>query len=192
MEQGARVGYRAALVAAVIGAMPLGGCGPPKIHQQVNGLLRVNSSTLVGGVIPDKYGCKGPGVSPQISWSDPPPGTQSFALIMDDLDSTVGHLHRHHSNHWLVFDIPADWRNLPEGMPGQAVPGSAQQGANDLGQIGYLSPCPSAGDTHHYAITLYALDARVGLPTTIKAGQLLSAIDGHILALGQIAGTYTH
>jgi Raf kinase inhibitor-like YbhB/YbcL family protein len=191
MEQGARVGCPPGLVAAVMCSILLSGCDPPQIHQQVKGSLRLNSSSLVGGAIPDKYGCKGPGVSPQVSWSDPPPGTQSFTLIMDDLDSTVGHLHRHHSNHWLVFDMPAERRNLPEGVPKQALADSTQQGANDLGQIGYLSPCPSVGDTHHYAITVYALDAKVGLPTTIKAGQLLSAIDGHILARGQIVGTYT-
>jgi Raf kinase inhibitor-like YbhB/YbcL family protein len=187
-----RNGRSCCIVAVLVYAILLCGCGPPQFHQQVSGSLQLNSNNFIAGVIPDKYGCKGPGVSPQIGWSEPPPGTQSIALIMDDKDSTVGHLHRHYSNHWLVFDMPATRRELPDGLPKQTLPDGTQQGENDLGDIGYLAPCPNAGSTHHYVIAVYALDAKLGLPDTIKAGTLLSAIDGHILAQGQIVGTYTH
>jgi Raf kinase inhibitor-like YbhB/YbcL family protein len=166
-------------------------CAPQEIQQQVHGSLQVNSATVPAGAIPDKAaGCKGPGISPQISWNDPPPGTQSFALIMDDKDAPVGHLHRHYFVHWLAFDIPADRRELDEDLARQRLPDGTEQGKNDVGQIGYSGPCPDAGSTHHYAITVYALDTKLGLPANTKGRQLLTAIDGHILARGRILGAY--
>jgi Raf kinase inhibitor-like YbhB/YbcL family protein len=166
-------------------------CSPQKIQQQVNGSLQVTSSSVAAGALPDKSGCKGFGVSPQISWNDPPPGTQSFALIMDDRDAPVGHLHRHYFVHWLAFDMPADKRELSEGLPRQSLPDGTQQGSNDIHQIGYSGPCPDDGKTHHYALTVYALDTKLALPVETQGRQLLTAIDGHILARGQIVGTYT-
>jgi Raf kinase inhibitor-like YbhB/YbcL family protein len=166
-------------------------CAPQGIQQQVNATLQVSSATVPAGAIPDKSaGCKGPGISPQISWADPPPGTQSFALIMDDKDAPVGHLHRHYFVHWLAFDMPADKRELTEDLPRQRLPDGSEQGKNDVGQVGYSGPCPDAGSTHHYAITVYALDTKPGLPADTKGRQLLTAIDGHILARGEILRTY--
>ncbi len=165
-------------------------CGPQGIHQQVNGSLQVNSTTVAAGAIPEKCGCKGLGISPQISWTDPPPRTQSLALIMDDKDAIVGHFHRHYFVHWLAFDMPSDKRQLTEGLPRQPLSDGTQQGKNDVGEFGYSGPCPNAGSTHHYAITVYALDTKLGLPVETKGRQLLTAIDGHILAWGQIVGTY--
>jgi hypothetical protein len=176
---------------ALAGITLLCACSPQTIQQQVAGSLQVQSSTFVNGVIPDKGGCKGPGVSPQISWSEPPPGTQSLALIMDDRDAPVGRFHRHYFVHWLAFDLPASRRDLAEGLPRQALPDGSQQGKNDVGEFGYSGPCPDAGSTHHYAITVYALDKKLALPAETKGQPLLSAIDGHILARGEVDGTYT-
>ncbi|MGC2462010.1 MAG: YbhB/YbcL family Raf kinase inhibitor-like protein [Steroidobacteraceae bacterium] len=156
----------------------------------MNGSLQVKSTTVAAGAIPEKCGCKGLGISPQISWTDPPPGTQSLALIMDDKDAIVGHFHRHYFVHWLAFDMPSDKRQLTEGLPRQPLSDGTQQGKNDVGEFGYSGPCPNAGSTHHYAITVYALDTKLGLPVETKGRQLLTAIDGHILARGQIVGTY--
>jgi Raf kinase inhibitor-like YbhB/YbcL family protein len=173
-------------------AAALGACSPQAIHQQVNGSLEVTSSSIVTGAIPDRSGCKGPGVSPQVSWSNPPLGTKSLALIMNDEDAIVGHMHRHYFVHWLLFNMPADRRDLAEGLQQQTRPDGAQQGSNDLRGLGYSGPCPEAGSTHHYAITVYAVDTRLGLPTATTGQQLLTALDGHILARGQISGTYTN
>jgi Raf kinase inhibitor-like YbhB/YbcL family protein len=173
-------------------AAVLGACSPQAIQQQVTGSLQVNSTSAANGALPDNSGCKGPGLSPQISWNDPPPGTKSLALIMDDKDAPVGHLHRHYYVHWLVFDMPAARRDLSEALQRQPLADGTQQGRNDAREFGYSGPCPNAGSTHHYAITVYALDTRLGLPVETTGGQLLTAIDGHILARGQILGTYTH
>jgi Raf kinase inhibitor-like YbhB/YbcL family protein len=174
-------------VAAILTA-----CSPQVIRQQVNGSLQVTSTSVATGVIPTRSGCKGPGVSPQISWSSPPPGTKSFALIMDDTDAPVGHIHRHYFVHWLVFDVPADKRDLPEGLPRQPLADGTQQGRNDVHEFGYSGPCPDAGSTHHYAVTVYALDTKLGFPVDTTGRKLLTAIDGHISARGRISGTYSN
>lgn len=167
-------------------------CSPQAIQQQVSGVLQVNGAGAATGAIPDRSGCKGSGVSPQVSWSNPPLGTKSFALIMDDLDAPVGHIHRHYVVHWLTFDMPADRRDLPEGLQRQPLPDGTRQGRNEFREFGYSGPCPDAGMTHRYAITVYALDTRLGLPVDTTGRQLLAAIDGHILARGQILGTYSN
>jgi Raf kinase inhibitor-like YbhB/YbcL family protein len=193
-----RLGYTEAMQnlvrisAALTLATALSACSPQAIQQQVNGSLQVQSTSIAAGALPDASGCKGPGVSPQISWNNPPAGTRSLALLMDDEDSVVGHLHRHYYAHWLVFDMPADRHDLMAGLPRQALPDGSQQGSNDSGESGYSGPCPNAGSTHHYAITVYALDTRLGLAAGTTGRQLLTAIDGHILARGQILATYTH
>ncbi len=111
---------------------------------------------------------------------------------MDDKDGLVGHLHRHYFVHWVAFDMPVDRHDLSEGLQRQPLPDGTQQGRNDVREFGYSGPCPNAGSTHHYAITVYALDIRLGLPVDTTGPQLMRAIDGHILARGQILGTYSH
>jgi Raf kinase inhibitor-like YbhB/YbcL family protein len=173
-------------------AAVLAACSPQSIHQQVNGSLQVTSTSATNGAIADRAGCKGPGLSPEVSWSSPPPGTKSFALVMDDRESIVGHLHRHYFTHWLAFNMPAERRELTEGLQKQPLPDGTQQGKSDVGNFGYFGPCPNAGSTHHYAITVYALDTTLGLPADTTGRQLLPAIDGHILARGEFLGTYSH
>jgi Raf kinase inhibitor-like YbhB/YbcL family protein len=177
--------------AAVAAAVLLVACSPQEIQQPVTGSLQVSSSNIAAGAIAEQGGCKGAGTSPQLAWTDPPAGTRSFALIMDDKDAVVGHLHRHYFVHWLAFDLPADKRELPAGLARQALPDGTVQGQNDVRAFGYSGPCPNAGSTHHYAFTLYALDTQLGLPAATTGRQLLAAIDGHILARGQLVGTYT-
>jgi Raf kinase inhibitor-like YbhB/YbcL family protein len=190
-EIGGDVHHPRLLCTALALTTTLCACAPQGIQQQVNASMSITSVTLAGGAIPESSaGCKGPGISPQISWTDPPPGTQSFALIMDDKDSIGGHLHRHYFVHWLVFDMPADKRELTAGLPSKPLPDGTQQGKNDARVFGYSGPCPDAGSIDHYAITVYALDTKIGLPVETTGRQLLTAIDGHILARGQIVGTY--
>lgn len=172
-------------------AAVLTACSPQAIHQQVNGSLQVTSSSAANAALPDQSGCKGASVSPQLSWSSPPPGTRSLALIMDDRDAPVGHLHRHYYVHWLAFDMPAERHDLPEGLPRQSLADGTRQGRNDAHELGYSGPCPNAGSTHHYAVTVYALDTRLALAVDTTGGQLMAAMDGHILARGQLPVTYS-
>ena len=91
-----------------------------------------------GDTIPKKFTCDGPDVPPQLSWKEAPAATQSFALIMYDPDAPAGTF-----VHWVLYDLPGNTRELPEGMEKQEqLATGALQGRNDFRKIGYGGPCP--------------------------------------------------
>jgi Raf kinase inhibitor-like YbhB/YbcL family protein len=139
-----------------------------------------------GQPIPPQYTCRGKDISPPLSWSDPPAGTQSFALICDDPDAPAGDW-----VHWLIYNLPATTRSLPEGVPtdGQ-LPDGSRQGLNGWQQTGYRGPCPPSG-THRYFFKLYALDTTLNLPPRATKQQLLDAMKGHVLAQAELMGTFS-
>jgi hypothetical protein len=105
---------------------------------------------------------------------------------VDDADAPGGVF-----THWILFNIPIDSRELPEAMPTQAqLPSGALQGKNDFGILGYSGPCPPPGPSHHYRFTVYALDQPLDLKAAASRKQVLDAMKGHILAQGQLTGTY--
>jgi Raf kinase inhibitor-like YbhB/YbcL family protein len=133
------------------------------------------------GAIPLRYSCDGADISPALSWTSPPPGTATFALIMDDPDAPGGTW-----DHWTVFNIPASTLELPEGEPtGGGVPGS-----NSWGETGYGGPCPPSGPAHVYRVFLYALDRSLDLPAGASKREVLDAAAGHILAESLLTGSY--
>ncbi len=145
-----------------------------------------SSAFIQGQAIPKKYTCDGPDVSPQLTWTDPPTGTKSFALIADDPDAPMGTW-----VHWVLYDLPAEARQLPEGVPKQeTLPDGTKQGMNDFRRIGYGGPCPPPGKPHRYFFKLYAVDKKIGLPPRATKQQVLDAIQDHILSQAQLMGTY--
>ncbi len=149
--------------------------------------LTVSSSAFQeGGEIPTKYTCEGQDVSPALIWGEPPAGTKSFALIVDDPDAPVGVF-----THWVLFNLPADSSSLPEAVPAQnQLPDGSLQGKSDFGKIGYGGPCPPPGNPHRYQFTLYALDQILNLEAGASKKQVLEAMQGHVLAQGRLIGTY--
>jgi Raf kinase inhibitor-like YbhB/YbcL family protein len=148
--------------------------------------MNLTSSSFQGGRIPAKFTCNGAGVSPQLAWSAPPAATASFALIVTDPDAPDGTF-----VHWVLYDLPAAARSLPEGVPAQGqLPDGSRQGRNDFGDLGYGGPCPPGHSPHHYHFTLYALDAKLNLPAGATRAQVEAAMKGHILASGELIGTY--
>jgi Raf kinase inhibitor-like YbhB/YbcL family protein len=138
------------------------------------------------GPIPVQYACTGEDSSPALSWNEPPEGTQSFALIMDDPDAPAGTW-----VHWVLFNIPASARGLSEAIPsGETLPDGSMHGENSSGNLGYNGPCPPSG-THHYFFKLYALDETLGLSAGADKGELLQAMEGHILAQDELMGTFS-
>ena len=139
-----------------------------------------------GDQIPVKYTCDGQDISPPLVWGEPPPGTQAFVLIVEDLDAPGGVF-----THWVLFNLPADSRQLPEGISAQQqLENGALQGKNDFGEIGYGSPCPPPGPAHRYRFTLYALDKPLDLKPGASKKQVLDAMKENILAQGELTGTY--
>lgn len=138
-----------------------------------------------GGMIPSKYTCDGADVSPPLEWKSLPGGTKSLALICDDPDAPMGTW-----VHWVVFNLPADLRGLPENMPPkETLDNGGKQGVSDFGRTGYGGPCPPAG-THRYFFKLYALDTTLEFTGKVTKAALLKAMDGHVLAEGQLMGRY--
>ena len=140
------------------------------------------------GTIPDRYAsCPGlSNVSPALTWDAPPHATRSFALIVSDPDAPMGTF-----THWLLWNLPAAARSLPESVPTQPMlPNGARQGRNDFGGLGYGGPCPPRGSTHHYIFDLYALDAALTLAPGASRRQLLHALQGHIVASGKLTARY--
>lgn len=144
-----------------------------------------SSAFAHGAMIPKEYTCDGKDVSPPLSWSDPPEKTQSFALIMDDPDAPMGTW-----VHWVIYNIPATARSLPEGIPTNAdLPDGSRQGRNSWRRIGYGGPCPPSG-SHRYFFKLYALDTALTLASGATKEELLQAMEGHILAQAELMGRY--
>jgi Raf kinase inhibitor-like YbhB/YbcL family protein len=176
------------LIALIFTLLMSAGCQskgePPKEAEMV---LSVSSAAFrEGEVIPGKYTCQGQDISPPLTWSEPPAGTQSLALTVDDPDAPGGVF-----NHWVIFNILADSRELPEAVPAQAeLPSGALQGKNDFGRVGYAGPCPPSGRPHRYQFIVYALDSRLDLTAGIAKKQLLIAMQGHVLAQGELSGSY--
>ena len=149
-------------------------------------LVITSSAFSEGEAIPNRYTCDGPDVSPDLVWSGVPEGAASLALICDDPDAPMGTW-----VHWVLFNIPADADGLPAEIPADAaLESGARHGTNDFRRLGYGGPCPPGG-THRYFFKLYALDTMLELDSGITKAQLLEAMEGHILAAGQLMGTYS-
>ena len=155
--------------------------------QQGSVSLRVSSVAFSEGAdIPKQYTCEGAELSPALSWSGAPSGTHSFTLIADDPDAPVGTW-----VHWVYFDLPASATSLPENVPkAEDPPTGGHQGHNDFKKIGYGGPCPPAGKPHRYFFKLYALGRQLGLPAGSSKQDVEKAMQGHILAQGQLMGRY--
>ncbi len=144
-----------------------------------------------GKTIPKKYTGEGEDVSPHLAWSNVPQGTKELALICDDPDAPMGTW-----VHWVLYKIPAGTASLPEGLPREknlTTPPGALQCANSFSSdnVGYRGPMPPKGHgVHHYHFKVYALDKPVTLPPGADKTKLLAEIRAHVLAEGELVGTY--
>ena len=142
--------------------------------------VTVTSPAFVNeGEIPKRYACDGEALSPPLSLSVAPAGSKSLALIMTDPDAPGGLF-----THWVVWNIPIGTTSIAEGQ----VP-SGSEGKNDFGRTGYGAPCPPSG-SHRYIFDVYALDSTLELAPDSGRKDVEKAMRGHLLAKGQILGTY--
>lgn len=151
--------------------------------------LLTSSAFADNGAIPKQYTCDGIDISPPLQWSEAPQETKSFALIVDDPDAPDPRAPERTWVHWVVGNIPADARQLPENAAKHGLPAGAQQGLNDWKRAAYGGPCPPIG-RHRYFHKLYALDAVLPHLAHPTKSQLLAAMKGHVLAEAQLIGTY--
>ena len=158
-----------------------GGRGP-----QTPPLLMTTTAWEDGGVIPDKYTqAAGPTApSPALSWSQVPPGTQSFVLLLHDPEPALNKSSKMDVTHWLVWNIPATATGFAEGMMSGDLPDGTKQ--QSLRGNGYMGPGAPAGPYHHYTFELYALDAKIDVAASQNAGDtrnaVFAAMAGHVLS----------
>lgn len=137
-----------------------------------------------GEPIPRRYTADGEGVSPPLSWSDPPAGAKSFVVVCEDPDAPSGTF-----RHWALYNIPAERSELPEGYGNTET---SQSGVNDLGEHGYASPGPPLGHgPHHYHFRLAALDVEtIDPPRNARVVDIWRIANKHLLGVAEIVGTY--
>lgn len=159
--------------------------GAPSAGAQAKQMTMTSSDFADGQAIPAQFSCEGPGASPELSWSNVPPGAKSLALVVRDPDAPGGGF-----VHWVVYGIPANTAGLPQAaQPTGGLPNGAVEGTNSKGGKGWTAPCPPSG-VHHYHFELFALDNEMPRMTTPTEPALYSAMRGHILARAELVGTY--
>jgi Raf kinase inhibitor-like YbhB/YbcL family protein len=159
--------------------------------------FRLTSTDLADGKplgvaqVADTFGCSGGNRSPQLSWSDAPAGTRSFAVTVHDPDAPTG------SGwwHWVVFDLPATATSLTAGAGAAkagSLPAGARSGLNDAGVRGFGGACPPPGDgPHHYVVTVFALKvAALPVPPDASSALIGFMLNANTLARATLTATY--
>jgi Raf kinase inhibitor-like YbhB/YbcL family protein len=139
--------------------------------------LQVSSTAFAANAeIPSDFTCEGADAEPPLAWSGAPAGTKAYAVIVDDPDAP---------------DPAAPkqtWVHLVAMTTATTLGPDATLGTNDFGKQAWGGPCPPIG-RHRYFFKVYALDASVGQPG-IKKDDLLAQMNGHVVAEGELIGTY--
>ncbi|QDU40741.1 putative kinase inhibitor [Maioricimonas rarisocia] len=156
--------------------------------------LSIRSSAFAEGEpVLRRHTGDGEDLSPPLAWEGLPEGTQELVLVCDDPDAPTPQPWVH----WLIYGLPADVTELPEGIPAEgeiSEPVTARQGKNSWPSgrtVGYRGPAPPPGHgTHHYHFRLYALSEWLGLAAGIDRSALERALQGKVLATTEVVGTY--
>src|SRR5258706_12350669 len=161
--------------------------GPP-----MPGLTLTTPAFSDGGEIPARYTQNDPNaVSPKLQWTNAPPNTASFALLLHDPDVAMQRK-TDDVTHWMAFNIPCMPTGLPEGVPADAkLADGTVQVKNTRNSVGYMGPgAPPQGPHHHYTFELFALDTKLDLGPEASRADVMKAIEGHILGKGVLVGRF--
>lgn len=145
--------------------------------------LTLNSTDFdEGDLLPEDVTCLGKGIKPSLEWSNPPTGTQSYALILHDPDARKGIFF-----HWIVYNIPASDNNINNDTPADRY----DEGINSADKKGYTAPCPPKGEVaHRYIFTLYALDDVITASDNVTGTELLVLIEPKVLGKATLTGFF--
>jgi Raf kinase inhibitor-like YbhB/YbcL family protein len=161
--------------------------GAPAANKESSSMKITSPAFAHNGEIPQKYTCEGSDVSPPLAWSGIPPNAKSLALIVDDPDAPDPKAPQRTWVHWVLYDIPVNATGLEEGV--KSLPPGTLEGTNDWGRTGYGGPCPPIG-RHRYFFKLYALDTTLSDLKKPNKAALEAAMKGHVIAQGELIGTY--
>ncbi len=185
-SEGAAIGMTSAAVATPPAKAPreltIGLVGAPA-------KLKVESSAFdANSKIPDAYGAEGENISPAVSWSGAPAETVGYVVLIEDPDVSGGPPFLH----WSIYDLDSTVTSLAEAVPTGAatVAPESRQGANDYGSLGYYGMRPPEGEEHAYHVEVFAVDAPLELPFGASRAEVVDALRGHVLAAGELVGTF--
>lgn len=149
--------------------------------------MKITSSAFTHeGKIPQQFTCEGQDISPDLSWSDAPKETKSFALILHDPDAP----RPNGFVHWVLYNIPASVTHVNQDVSKNAsVPELGLQGRNDAGKTAYMGPCPPSG-SHRYFFRLYALRDKLALGPRATYNEVIAAMEGKIIEQAELMGIY--
>jgi Raf kinase inhibitor-like YbhB/YbcL family protein len=152
-------------------------------------LTLTSSAFQHNGEIPSRFTCDDADLSPPLSWTGLPPGTNSLVLIVDDPDAPDPAAPKMTWVHWVLYNIPPKTQGLPEGIGKQNLPKGAREGFNDFKRTAYGGPCPPVGK-HRYFHKLYALN--VVLPSLDRPTRrdIEAAMESHVLEQVELIGRY--
>ncbi len=153
--------------------------------------LKIQTAAFANNeAIPKRFTGDGEDVSPPLTWSGVPEAARELAMICDDPDAPTAEPWVH----WVIYKIPTNASGLPEYIAkteAPSEPAGVRQGKNSFGNIGYGGPAPPPGHgVHHYHFKLYARDAELSVASRPDKKHLRAAMEGHILAQGELVGTY--
>jgi len=161
----------------------------PALAQQKDNKMEIKLTSAAfkeGQPIPRQYTCDGLNVSPPLEWTGVPKTAKTVAIVADDPDAPAGTW-----VHWVVYDLAAENISLVENLPPtENLKAGGFQGTNDSRKIGYGGPCPPSG-THRYFFKIYAVDSELPLKAGATKAEVEKAMEGHIVAQGQLMGTYS-
>lgn len=148
--------------------------------------MTVSSSDFQqGGEIPEKYTGEGADVSPQLSWTNAPQGTQSFAIICHDPDAPLVSAGSYGFVHWVLYNLPGSVNQLDEKTD------IGVSGKNNFGNMGYGGPMPPEGHgVHHYFFWVLALDQNLQLEGGLTMAEFLTKAEPHVIGMNRLVGTY--
>jgi len=162
-----------------LASVPASTLGDTSPRSKTASLTVTSSAFSANGTIPAEYTCDGSQTSPPLSWSGAPADAKSIAILVEDPDAPKGTF-----THWLVTDIPTTTTSLDKGA---SLPDGAMAVKNDKGDAGYAPPCPPPGGT--IIISACSRSTRRSARSRTRS-EFLSAIKGHVLAQGDLIGTY--
>jgi Raf kinase inhibitor-like YbhB/YbcL family protein len=174
---------RAAIALAALVAVAAG-CEPVATEVDTYGpqTMEVSSTDVeTGEPIPVEHTCDGADAPPILTWSGVPEGSGEVAVLVDDPDAPGGDF-----THWVVWGLAGTDATI-----GRVLPGGAVEGRNDFGDTGYGGPCPPAGDEpHRYRFRVFALEETLDLAAGAGTEEFRDALEGNVLAWGELTATY--
>ena len=187
LDHAARSLSLALLLASCHGCQKTGSANAPRVApgHTLESITVTSRAFGSGARLPIDYTCDGKDVLPDLTFSAPPPGTQSIVVMVDDPDAPSGVF-----THLLAYNLPPEFHAVPEGA--DLAASGARFGKNDFGNLRYNGPCPPKGEVHRYRFTAIAVDRTTDLREGLTRPELDTELDGHLLAEGTLMGTFSH